>query len=294
MDQAGTLREMTRKKANSSPRKVISITSGKGGVGKTNVVVNLAFSLTRMGKRVLILDADLGLANIDILLGLKPQYHLGHVLTGQKLLSEIIVEGPGGILILPASSGIEEFSTLDETQRLQLLAQMDLLEEHLDLMLIDTAPGISPNVVYFNLVAEEIVVVSSPEPTSIIDAYALIKVLSTNYAEKHFNLLVNVAASAQEGQEVFRNLTTVAERFMDVSIDYLGYVLKDDKVPKAVRQQRPVTELYPDSLASRCFMDLARRVSLLPERAQLKGGIQFFWRHLWEERLRAKVGAQSQ
>jgi flagellar biosynthesis protein FlhG len=161
--------------------RVISITSGKGGVGKTNVVANLAFAFTRMGRKVLVLDADLGLANIDILLGLTPQYTIEHFLRGEKSLSEIMTKGPGGMSILPASSGVYELVNLNEAEKLFLLNEVDLIADQIDLLLIDTGAGISSNVLYFNTAAQESIVIATPEPTSITDAYALIKVLATRF-----------------------------------------------------------------------------------------------------------------
>jgi flagellar biosynthesis protein FlhG len=166
--------------------RVIAITSGKGGVGKTNIVANMGYTLCKAGKRVLIFDADLGLGNMDVLLGLTPQYNLSHVIKGQKRLSEIIVNGPGQLKILPASSGIQELTKLTHSQKVDLFNELNLLLSDYDIVLIDTAAGISSNVLYFNASASEIMVVVTPEPTSITDAYALMKVLSVKYNEKHF------------------------------------------------------------------------------------------------------------
>ena len=162
-----------------NPIRVISVTSGKGGVGKTNVVTNLAMALASAGQKVLVWDADLGLANIDVLLGLKPEFNIQHLLNGEKSLREILVEGPGGFKIMPASSGIQELSHLGEGQKVRLLSELDEYDDDLDYLLIDTGAGISSNVMYFNMAAQERIVVVTPEPTSITDAYALIKVMST-------------------------------------------------------------------------------------------------------------------
>lgn len=164
--------------------RVISVCSGKGGVGKTNVVANLAYAFTQLQKKVLVLDADLGLANIDVLLGLNSQYTLEHLLKGEKNLSDIIIKGPGGMLILPASSGVPELVPLNENQKVFLLNEMDLLAELADILLIDTGSGISSNVLYFNAAAQESIALVTAEPTSIIGAYALIKVLSIKYQKK--------------------------------------------------------------------------------------------------------------
>jgi len=293
MDQAGGLRKMMENTANNTkessqkgilemnnPSRIIAITSGKGGVGKTNIVANLAFALTKLGKRVMVLDADLGLGNLDVLLGLTPKYNLYHVLSGEKDISEIIVKGPGQMDILPASSGIQKLTELSKEQRLSLLTEMAVLDNCTDVFLIDTAAGISSNVMYFNVAAQEIMVVVSPEPTSITDSYALMKVLSTEYSERRFNLIVNEVSSPSEGMSVFKKLSLVTERFLDISLNYIGYILLDENIPRAVRQQKVLGEAYPNSHANRCFNTLAKKICKLPLLKNSKGNIQFFWRRL--------------
>ena len=264
-----------------TPR-VICITSGKGGVGKTNISVNLAYTLSQAGKKVLILDADLNLANVDVLLGLTPRYNLHHVFTGEKNLADIIVRGPGDIMILPASSGIMELADLSESQKLYFLSEMEALGQKIDIMLIDTGAGINNNVIYFTLAAQERIVVLTPEPTSLTDAYALIKVLSSRHDIKKFRILINSAHSRQESLAVFRQLSLVADRFLDsLSLDFLGYIPFDDKLPKAVRAQRLLTELSPEAPASLMFMELAEQLSREEPEQQLDGNIKFFWKGLF-------------
>ncbi len=243
-----------------SPR-IIAITSGKGGVGKTNIVANLGFTLSRFGHKVLILDADLGLGNLDVLLGLTPEYNLSHVLRGEKKISEIVVPGPGKLQILPAASGIQELTSLSDSERRMVFGQLECFIQDFDIMFIDTAAGISSNVLYFNINADEIIVVATPEPTSITDAYALMKVLSVKYGTDHFKLIVNAAASENEADDVFRQLNLVADRFLDVTIDYYGGVVLDENLKKGVRQQRMVSELAPLTKASRNFATLARKIA---------------------------------
>jgi flagellar biosynthesis protein FlhG len=190
-------------KKSQKPVRVISVTSGKGGVGKTNVVTNLALALAKAGKQVLIWDADLGLANIDVLLGLKPEFNIHHLLNGEKSLNEILVEGPNGVRIMPASSGIQELASLGEGQKVRLLAELDEYDDDLDFLLIDTGAGISGNVMYFNMAAQERIVVVTPEPTSITDAYALVKVMCTRYNQKRFSILPNQVTGPQGSQERF-------------------------------------------------------------------------------------------
>ena len=265
-----------------SNARVIAVTSGKGGVGKTNIVANLGYAFSRLGQKVLILDADLGLGNLDVLLGIAPKYNLSHVITGEKSISEIIVEGPGHMLILPASSGIQELTQLTQSQKIQILRELDEVIDSVDIFLIDTAAGISSNVMDFNVTAHEIIVVVSPEPTSITDAYALMKVLSLKYAEKCCKVIVNQAGTSQQGREVFRQLNLVAERFLDMTIDYLGSVLFDANITKGVKNQKLVSDLYPDARASKCFSDLARKILHSPATRIPTGNSNFFWHHLIE------------
>ena len=260
--------------------RVIAITSGKGGVGKSNIVANLGYVLSRMGKRVLILDADLGLGNLDVLLGLAPKYNLSHAISGTKTVSEIVIEGPGKVKILPAPSGIQELSDLTDDQRNRMLTDLDLLIDSVDLFLIDTGAGISSNVMHFNSSAQEILVVVSPEPTSITDAYALMKVLSLNYARKQFKLVVNLAKSSREAAEVYKQLELVADRFLDIKIEYMGYVLIDDNIKRCVRLQRVVSEINPDTKASRCFVSLAKKIFESGPLNLPEGDSNFFWRKL--------------
>ncbi len=260
--------------------RVISVTSGKGGVGKTNIVANLGYAFAQLGKKVLILDADLGLGNLDVLLGLAPKFNLSHVILGEKSVDDIIVEGPGKMLILPASSGIQELTQLTQNQKVQILSELDQLIGAVDILFIDTAAGISSNVMDFNVTAHEIMVVVSPEPTSITDAYALMKVLSLKYAEKCCKVIVNLAGTRQQGREIFRQLNMVTERFLDMTLDYLGSVLFDANIIKGVKQQKLVSELYPDTKASRCFTDLAHKISTTSPTHVPKGDSNFFWHHL--------------
>ena len=278
-ERDGLSPKKTRRNRGANPR-VIAITSGKGGVGKTSIVGNLGYAFTKLGKEVLILDADLGLGNLDVLLGLAPKYNLSHVILGEKTINEILVEGPGKMKILPASSGIQELTNLTKDQKIQILTQLDLLIDSVDIVFIDTAAGISSNVMDFNATAQEVVVVVSPEPTSITDAYALMKVLSLKYSGKACKLMVNMVSRPEEGREVFRQLQIVTDRFLDITIEYLGYVLFDRRVTKGVKNQKIVSELYPDTPVSRCFTDISRKISRMAPLKLPEGGSNLFWRHL--------------
>lgn len=284
-DQALTLRAMNRPAAGDGPghaTRVFSITSGKGGVGKTAVVANLAVLLARMGKRVLILDADLGLANIDVVFGLAPSHNLNHFFTGEQDLASILTDGPEGIKILPAGSGVQRFTRLDTEQKMRLLESLDAMHNDFDFVLIDTEAGISENVTYFNTAAQEILVVTTPEPTAITDAYALMKLLSNQYHEKHFSLIVNFIRHEEEALDVYRKLTMVANRYLDISIDYIGSIPRDKLMVDAIRKQQVLVQLFPDSKTSLAFEALARSIIQEPQTIEPKGSIQFFWKRLLE------------
>jgi flagellar biosynthesis protein FlhG len=240
---------------------ILAVTSGKGGVGKTNVVANLSVSLSEMGKKVVVLDADFGLANIDVLLGLTPRYHLGHVLFGNKTLTEIMVQGPKGIRIIPASSGLQRMSELTLAQRNHLVESFTSLDSETDYFIIDTAAGISRNVIHFLLSAQEVIVVSAPEPTAIVDAYAVIKIILAEDPKKPVQVLINSVESYEDAHEVFCQINSVVKRFLGREVDYLGHIERDSHVPQAVRSQMVVTHRFPNAPASRCFRTLAHRIA---------------------------------
>jgi flagellar biosynthesis protein FlhG len=280
MDQTTTLRQAVAMKAPGHSIRVVAVTSGKGGVGKTNVTANLAVALAHLGRRVMVLDADLGLGNLDVLLGLTPRYSLADVLTGQRRLRDVLVSGPGGITVLPAGSGFQNLTALTDPQMRELQSEMDDLQEETDVLLIDTGAGIGRNVTSFATMAQDIIVVVAPEPTSLTDAYALMKVLSTQHSERRFRLLVSMTRTPTDGRDVYRKLSLVAERFLHISIDFLGSIPYDHRLVEAVCQQRPLVELYPQSKAAQAFLGLAHDVADWPLPESPKGGLQFFWKSL--------------
>jgi flagellar biosynthesis protein FlhG len=241
--------------------KIVAVTSGKGGVGKTNVVANLSVCLSELGKKVVVLDADFGLANLDVLLGLTPRYHLGHVLFGNKTLTEIMVQGPKGMRIIPASSGLQRMSELTLAQRNHLVESFADLDSDTDYFIIDTAAGISRNVIHFLLSAQEVIVVSAPEPTAIVDAYAVIKIILMEDPKKKIQVVINSVERSEEAHEVFCQINSVVKRFLNHEIEYLGHIERDSHVPQAVRSQMLVAHRFPNAPASRCFRDLARRIA---------------------------------
>jgi len=241
-------------------RRIIAVTSGKGGVGKTNIVTNLALALARQGVRVLVLDADLGLANVDLLLGIAPQFDLQDVILGGRSIEDIVLDGPDGIRVVPASSGVEELANLDEYRTEVLLRSLANMDREVDLILIDSASGIGTHATSIVQAADEILVVTTPEPTSFSDAYAMIKVLSKRPLKCVPSLLVNQADSEAEAIEVARRVRGVAKRFLNLDVPYWGYILADESVPKSVLRQEPFLSTYPYSPASSCIYQLARRV----------------------------------
>ena len=260
---------------------VFSVTSGKGGVGKTNLSVNLAVCLAEAGKRVVLLDADLGLANVDVMLGLTPHLNLFHLFHEGVRLEEIICETPFGFRILPASSGTSEMLALSTGQTLELLESMDYLEAEADCLIVDTGAGINDNVIYFNIAVQERILILTPEPTSLTDAYALIKVLKCKHGVESFKVIVNMAQSLKAAKEIFARLHMACEHFLSgISLDLLGVVPRDPAVRKAVVKQRPFTLDQPECQASRAVRQAARLIENWDVPASLDGNIKFFWKKL--------------
>ncbi len=270
---ATNIRQMPKKQ---KPVRVVTVTSGKGGVGKTNVSVNLAMALSNAGKRVTIMDADLGLGNIDVLLGLHPKYNLNHVIEGEQQLDDIIEQGPGNISIIPAASGVQTMAELTPTQHAGLIRAFSEMTHNLDVLLVDTAAGITDSVISFSRAAQDVLVVVNDEPASITDAYALIKVLNSEYGLFRFRVLCNRVKSAQQGRELYSTITKVTDRFLDVALDYVGFIPDDDFVVKAIRKQRPVVDAYPRSKASMAFKTLAEKMDKWPIPTNAGGHLEFF------------------
>ncbi len=259
-----------------SPKRVIAVTSGKGGVGKTNVSINLALGLAALERRVLVLDADLGMANVDVMLGLRPEKTLADVMEGTCELQDIILQGPKNVKIIPASSGIKRMADLSVTEHAGMIYAFSALSEMTDVLIIDTAAGISDSVVNFCTAAQEIVVVVCNEPASITDAYAMIKVLNTQYKQNHFRVLVNMAHSANEGVKLFQKLVEVTERFLNVSLELIGTIPYDPNIRKAVQRQKAVIEYLPQSSSSLAFKKLAEEADKWPIPDHASGNLEFF------------------
>ena len=265
-----------------SPRttRVIAVTSGKGGVGKTNVAANLSVALARTGSKVMLFDADLGLANVDVLLGLQPRFNLAHVIEGEADLDCVIIDGPAGIRIVPASSGNRSMLDLPPLAQASIVRSFADLAVPPDVLVVDTAAGISDSVARFTQAAHHAVVVVCDEPSSITDSYALIKLFSRDYRITHFHIVTNMTANAAEGRRLFEKLSSVSNRFLDVVLRHAGNVPQDPYLRRAVQEQRSVVDAYPRSSASAAFRSLADTLGRLPLKRQPAGTIEFFLERL--------------
>lgn len=253
--QANLLNTFRKKNA-----KVITVTSGKGGVGKTNITVNLAIALSEMGFRVVVLDADFGLANIDVLLGIAPRFTLVDVIKDKKNIIEVLTDGPNNIKFISGGSGVEELVKLDRVQIERFINNIGLLDKISDIIIIDTGAGLSDSVMSFVMAADEVLLVTTPEPTSITDAYALIKMVSSRNREKTIKVIVNRAENAKEASDILAKLSLVAEKFLSIKLIPAGYILQDDIVTKAVKMQQPFFLIYPKSHASRYIREISRKL----------------------------------
>ncbi len=254
---------MSRDQAPDKPKKgarVLAVTSGKGGVGKSNIAVNLSARLAAMGRRVILLDADLGMANADVLVNLTTKANLAHVVAGRKSIDQAICEAPGGFQLVPGASGLAQMANLTEFERARMIDLLRRLDESADLLLVDTGAGLSPNVLSFVLAADEILVVTTPEPTAVTDAYAMVKTISRRKENAQINLLVNMARDRHEARRVYERINAVCRRFLGLSVRDAGHVLYDARVVQAVRQRSPFVLHDPDCAASACVTQLAHKI----------------------------------
>lgn len=261
---------------NGTPVRVIAVTGGKGGVGKTNVSVNLARALADAGQRVMLMDADFGLANVDVMLGVRPRKTITQVLAGECTLAEVIVPVCNGLHIVPASSGVQEMVQLTAHQHAELIYSFSDIADQIDVLVIDTAAGISESVLSFVRAAQEVLVVVCDEPVSITDAYALMKVVSKGNKACRFSVLANMVRSEQEGRNMYNKLVTVTDRFLNVALQYIGSIPYDDSVRKAVQAQRAVVEKFPNSKAALAYRQLAQKVLAWPVQDTSRGHLEFF------------------
>jgi len=286
VDQANSLRQLAAAgRITRSPLKVYAVTSGKGGVGKTNITANLATVMARAGKRVLVIDADLGLANTEIIMGVKPRYHFGDLITRGLSVEDVMVECPGGAMLLPAGSGVAALTHLTDEQKMRFVEAVDPLEEMFDVVLIDCGAGIGENVIFFVGAAQEAILVVSPEPTSLVDAYAAVKVLSQKAGVQTFNVIVNPIVDEMAARGIFQKLTAVTGKFLEAKVRHMGYVPRDENLHRAIMAQRPVCEMFPSSPSARAIAIIAARFmeDKAPADGAVGGGLKLMWQRLFRD-----------
>ncbi len=280
MDQATNLRKLVLENRQVKKTKTIAVTSGKGGVGKSSISVSLAIALARNNVTVTLLDADLGLANVNVILGIIPKYNLYHVIKGKKKLREIVIEVPENIKIIAGASGFHQLANLDVKQRTDFIESVAELDSD-DYMIIDTGAGVSQNVLAFVLAADEVIVVTTPEPTAITDAYGIIKSIAAQAPDKSIKLVVNRVQSVAEGKRVAQRVINIAGQFLNVKVENLGFVFDDIAVPKSVRNQKPFFVSYPKSKASVCVSIIAERIINREVENGKATGLPGFFRNLF-------------
>ncbi|WP_448506835.1 MinD/ParA family protein [Immundisolibacter sp.] len=273
------------------PVQVLAITGGKGGVGKTNVAVNLGVALAQRGRGVMLLDADLGLANVDVLLGLKPRWTLAHVLAGERDLQEVIIDGPAGLRIVPAASGVAGMADLAPSVYGGLIQAFGQLAVDLDVLLVDTAAGVAEGVMSFARAAQEVLVVVCDEPASLADAYALVKLLSTQHGVSRFRVLTNMVRRARDGRELFGKLLSVCDQYLDVVLEFAGVVPFDEYLRKAVQRRQSVMEAFPRSPAAFALRQLAEQVEHWPRASGASGHLEFFFERMVQSSAAAVGGS---
>lgn len=285
-DQAEKLREIVKAQNGSSAAgaekktRIIAVASGKGGVGKTNMSINIAIAYARLGKKVLVLDADLGLANVNVVMGVIPKFNLYHVIRKQKVMKDIILDTPYGIQIVAGASGFSRIANLSEEERRSFVNELTALSDA-DIIIIDTSAGVSSNVLAFVEAADEAIIVTTPEPTAITDAYGIIKIISTEIDDLDLGLklVVNRVASVTEAKKVAQRVINITGQFLNVKVDYLGFVYDDPVVPAAVRKQQPFIISDPRSRAAQCIQHIVGRLEKVEYREG--GGVSRFLKRLF-------------
>lgn len=293
-DQAEKLRQMVKQRQQEEnkislqssplPGRILTITSGKGGVGKTNLAANLAISFSLMGKRVLVMDADLGLSNVNVVIGLipPPQYNLYHVIAGEKTISEVVADGPCGVKVISGAVGVTKVSNMSAKKRKEFITSLKGLFDRFEWIIIDTSAGISSNVLSFILAADEVILVTTPEPTAITDAYGVIKAVSSKSKDVHLKLVVNRIANVLEGKKVADRIVDIASQFLGMRVEKIGYILDDPLVAKSVMQQKPFFLTYPKSKATDCIYHIRNKLVEIPEEDFAPSGLAGFFKRLFK------------
>ncbi|HUJ69317.1 MAG TPA: MinD/ParA family protein [Syntrophorhabdales bacterium] len=240
-------------------RKIIAVTSGKGGVGKSSIVSNMAYILSSMGELTYIFDADLSLGNIDVMFGMVPKFNVKDLIEGRKHITDVVADGPFGIKIIPATSGVAEFSNLSMEERQILLSSFREIPEY-DFLIVDTSAGLSSNVVYFNAISEDVFIIITPDPASLTDSYAVVKALRSKTGQKTFNIIANLVKDEKEGIEIFKKILTVADRFLDVYLNFFGYIPADSNISLATKKQKLWAEHFPQSSATKALTKICDRL----------------------------------
>ena len=263
-------------RARATPVKVIAVASGKGGVGKTSVSVNVAMALAMAGREVVLLDADLGLANVDVQLGLQPTRNLSHLLAGECRIEDLVLRAPHGLKVIPATSGTRRMAQLGSAEYAGLITAFADYRDPVDVMVIDTAAGISDSVTVFSRAAQEVIVVVCDEPASITDAYALIKVLSREFGVERFRVVANMVRNETHGRKLFENILRVTDRFLQVVLDYAGAIPEDEFLKRAIRRQSAVVDTYPGARSAQALKALAQAAERWVSPAFGHGHLEFF------------------
>jgi flagellar biosynthesis protein FlhG len=284
-DQADTLHQLN----STRPVKVIAVTGGKGGVGKTTVSANLAVAIAAQGRDVMLVDADFGMANVDVVLGLHTRFHLGHVVAGECLLEDAIVTGPHGLQIVPAASGIKKMANLTDAEQAGIIRAFSDLYHRVEVLVVDTAAGLHDSVLTFSQAAHHVVVVVCDEPASITDAYALIKVLSREHGVQRFQILANQTRRSGEGPELFQKISRVCDRFLNVTLEFAGSIPFDDYLRRAVQRQTAVVDTYPASISSVALKNLASKADKWSVPKGARGHLEFFV----ERMVGAQIGSST-
>ncbi len=294
MDETNNLRELIAQRKGPTGVRVVAVTSGKGGVGKTFISANFGYVAAAAGQRVLIVDADLGLANVELLYGISPRYHLGDLLDGKAPLQSVLAAGPLGIRILPGGSGLRGLTHLSDAQRMRLLSALDTIEGDFDLVIFDTGAGIGDNVVFFAGGAQEALVVLTTEPTSLSDAYGLVKTLCLSGGVENFSVVINQAPSEHVARKTFEKLWSITSRFLNARLRYVGSVPVDENVPRSVMSQEPVTSLFAASPASRAILGIAERMLCQQMPKHAAGGLKFLHQRILREAAMSEANATSE